>query len=84
MKCTVNSFLDETFGGRCCCNCRWQRPIAGHPWNKKVGLNGSVTTTVGYGCTVPDMTHIVFFDIEHSLCEMHEWKEHEEGQSTEG
>ena len=60
--------------GRCCCNCKWQRPVSGHPWNKG-DMQGSVLTVKGWGCTVPDMPMITFLDIEHSMCEMHEWRE---------
>jgi len=61
--------------GRCCCNCEWQRPISGHPWNKNPAFNGRVTTTIAWGCTVPDMTNITLKEFEHGLCEMHEFKE---------
>lgn len=59
--------------GSCCCNCRYQRPISGHPWNKRMGhpLQGSVADIIGWGCTVPDMPAITFFEFEHGMCEMH-------------
>ena len=59
--------------GRCCCNCEWQRPISGHPWNKGE-MQGSVLTVKGWGCTVPEMPMITFLETEHSMCEMHEWR----------
>ena len=64
---------DGNRNGRCCCNCRYQRPISGHPWNKNSLTKGSITSIIGYGCTVPDMPAIVFFDKEHGMCEMHEY-----------
>lgn len=61
---------DGNSTGRCCCNCRWQRPIVGHPWNKR-RIKQSISDRIGYGCTVPDMPSIVFFDSKHGMCEMH-------------
>lgn len=58
--------------GRCCCNCRWQRPISGHPWNKNPSFRGSVSTPIAWGCTVPDMPLITLSEREHSICEMWE------------
>ena len=62
--------------GRCCCNCKWQRPISAHPWNKKYGppLEGSIMNVVGWGCTVPEFSKITFFEFEHGMCEVHDWK----------
>lgn len=61
--------------GRCCCNCRWQRPISGHPWNRVHLVRTPIDQVIGWGCTVPDMPNITFFESEHGVCEMHEWKE---------
>ena len=61
--------------GRCCCNCRYQRPIVGHPWNKTSLTRTSISHKIGYGCNAPEMETIVFFDFEHSMCEMHEFKD---------
>jgi hypothetical protein len=60
--------------GRCCCNCKWQRPISAHPWNNNELIKGSITKIIGWGCTVPDMPSITFSEKEHSMCEMHTWK----------
>lgn len=69
------SILNEVEkSGRCCCNCRWQRSISGHPWNKNELTKGPITSIIGYGCAVPDMPNIVFFEKSHGMCELHEWK----------
>jgi hypothetical protein len=65
---------DVNKAGRCCCNCRFQKPIVCHPWNKNELTNGPISRTIGYGCNAPEMERIVFFDFEHSMCEMHEFK----------
>jgi hypothetical protein len=59
--------------GRCCCNCKYQRTISGHPWNQEPH-NGPLSVIIGYGCTVPDMPHITFFDKQHGICEMHDYR----------
>lgn len=56
--------------GSCCCNCRHQRPISAHPWNKNDLTRGPITKTIGWGCCVPDMPTITFSEVEHSMCEM--------------
>ena len=56
--------------GCCCCSCRYQRPIAGHPWNTQPLTKGSVTSIIGFGCTVMD-GNIIFFDKPHGMCEMY-------------
>ena len=66
---------DGNSAGRCCCNCKWQRYIVQHPWNKHPWSKGKITQAIGYGCTVPDMPSVVFFDDKHSMCEMHDWRE---------
>ena len=61
--------------GRCCCNCRYQVEIMSHPWNQMVGgrMKGPVTKVAGYGCMGIDPKKIIFFEREHSMCELHEW-----------
>jgi hypothetical protein len=50
-----------------------------HPWNIMVGgrMKGPISTVAGYGCTVmvEDGGNIIFFEEEHSMCEMHSFKE---------
>ena len=60
--------------GQCCCNCRWSRPIAGHPWNKVPAFHGRISTVIAWGCTVPELPNITLTEHEHSMCEMHERK----------
>ncbi len=60
--------------GSCCCNCKWQRPIGAHPWNKDAAFQGRISKVIGWGCTVPDMKNITFSDREHSICEVWEKK----------
>jgi len=39
-------------------------------------MKGPVTITAGWGCAAPDFDNkIIFFEDEHSVCEMHEWKD---------
>ena len=66
---------DGNSSGRCCCNCKWQKYIVQHPWNKHSWSKGSIRQAMGYGCTVPDMPSVVFFDNKHGMCEMHDWRE---------
>ena len=65
---------DGNSSGRCCCNCKYQRPVVKHPWNKQTWAKGSITESIGWGCTVPEMPSVVLLEIEHSMCELHEWK----------
>lgn len=60
--------------GKCCCNCRYQKPIVAHPWNKAELIKGSISKVIGYGCNAPEMEATVFFDREHGMCEMHDYK----------
>lgn len=62
---------DGNIKGECCCSCRFQRPITGHPWNRNALTKGSIKRIIGYGCTVPDMPAITFFDSKHGMCEMY-------------
>jgi hypothetical protein len=66
---------DGNSSGSCCCNCKYHRAIVGHPWNKSLATKSSITTVIGYGCTVPDMPAIVFFEKGHGMCEMHKRRE---------
>ena len=61
--------------GRCCCNCRYQTPIVCHPWNKNELTRGPISRIIGYGCNAPEMERTVFFDSNHGMCEMHEFKD---------
>jgi len=65
---------DGNTAGRCCCSCKYQKPIVGHPWNKNELTKGSITATIGYGCNAPDLGATVFYEFEHSMCELHEFK----------
>lgn len=66
---------DGNSSGRCCCNCRYQKYIVGHPWNKNSWSKGSITQAIGYGCLAPEMRSVIFFDNQHGMCEMHDWRE---------
>jgi hypothetical protein len=55
--------------GQCCCNCLHQRPIVGHPGNKRELTKRPFSAIIGYGCTMPEIERIVFFDGEHGMCE---------------
>lgn len=66
------SAADGNWSGRCCCNCKWQRPISGHPWNKVPSFNSRVSSVIAWGCTVPDMPNIVLSERGHGMCETHE------------
>lgn len=70
----------KNWESRCCCNCKNQSVISKHPWNCGDG-KGSILDVMGYGCGLPDFEkdkkgrkNIVFFDKEHGMCEMHEFK----------
>lgn len=70
---------DGNHSGECCCNCEYQRPITGHPWNKTALVKGRMIDTVGYGCCHPEFfPHITFFENKHGMCEVWEenkWRE---------
>lgn len=63
--------------GKCCCNCKFQVTICGHPW-----VTGtSVTTPTGlYACAVQLLTDGSSRNVSasdgHGLCEM--WEEYKE------
>ena len=57
----------------CCCNCKNQVKIKGHPWNQD-DMKAPISTVVGYGCQDPlkDMGRdIIFMDRQHGMCELH-------------
>lgn len=66
---------DGNTQGHCCCSCRFLRPISSHPWNKKPLTKGPITNIIGYGCTVPDMPNVTFFDTGHGMCELYTSKD---------
>lgn len=58
----------------CCCNCKNQVAIHGHPWNEG-DMKASIQTVVGYGCkgTVDGNDNkIIFMNRKHGFCEMHQ------------
>ena len=71
---------DGNSSGRCCCNCEYQFEVMRHPWNKLSGgrMLGPVTMNAGWGCYAVgaemDEKKIIFYEDEHSVCEMHKWK----------
>ena len=66
---------DGNTAGRCCCSCRYQKPIVAHPWNKNGLTKGPITSIIGYGCNAPEIDRTVFFEWKHGMCEMHEFKD---------
>jgi len=74
-KCFIGWEESANAKGRCCCNCKFQRAVSAHPWNRNEAFKGSVTKLIGWGCTVPDMDSIILFEQEHSMCEMHIFKQ---------
>ncbi len=69
---------EDNLSGDCCCNCVWQMPITGHPWNKNPAFKGSVTDKIGFGCCPPDLFPIItFFESPHGMCECHSRKKYE-------
>ena len=66
---------DGNTAGRCCCSCRYQKPIVAHPWNRNELTKGSISRTIGYGCNPPELESTVFYEFQHSMCEMHEFKD---------
>ena len=80
-ECYIGWSKEYNSQGRCCCNCEYQVEIMRHPWNQMVGgrMKGPVTVNAGWGCSaLDDDLHekkIVFFEEEHSMCEMHNWKQ---------
>lgn len=73
-KCFIGYAEEFNHTGRCCCNCRYQRPISGHPWNTNSAYKSRVSDTIGWGCTVPDMPKITFSEKEHGMCKMHQFR----------
>lgn len=37
-------------------------------------MRGPITEIAGWGCAMPELSGIVFYEFEHSMCEMHERK----------
>ena len=74
MKCHIVDHSWNNIKGMCCCNCQFQIPITGHPWNTNEFVKGSCSEIIGYGCMLPEMKRITFMEAEHSLCECHEFK----------
>jgi hypothetical protein len=62
---------DGNAAGRCCCNCRYQKKIVGHPWNNRELTKGPISSIIGWGCNAPEMERIIMFDTKHGMCEMH-------------
>lgn len=58
--------------GDCCCNCKWQRKIMKHPWNKIELFKGSIMSQIAWGCTTPELDDIYLSECEHGMCEMHQ------------
>lgn len=63
----------------CCCTCKYQRKIMGHPWVGRT-KSGVIFT---YGCAARETdtdpegkTHIVL-NHEHGMCEMHTEKDNQ-------
>ena len=68
----------EEWNGMCCCNCRYMQQVNKHPWNKGDG-KGSISEKMGNVCTAGPVTEdqsmkYIFFDADHGMCEMHEFK----------
>lgn len=55
--------------GQCCCNCKWQKPVSLHPWNKPP-FKGSIMDTFGFVCFVPDLKNAIFSDRKHGMCKV--------------
>jgi hypothetical protein len=80
---------DGNNSGRCCCNCQYQIEIMRHPWNSRVGgrMKGPISENAGWGCMMPDFTDgstakAIFFEREHSVCEMHAWKKVKQNENV--
>lgn len=62
------------YKGRCCCNCKYQKRVMKHPWNKGCA-KGAISELMGYACGSPlyeGSGNVIFFDRKHGMCEMHE------------
>lgn len=71
-----------SYQGSCCCNCKYQIEVMKHPWNKG-GARGRITEQLGWVCSNPldvEDGRVIFFDREHSMCELHTPKDDEEKQ----
>ena len=75
VDCCLKKF-DGKWG--CCCKCKHQEKISKHPWNKEEFSKGSISESIGWGCTVAMMMDdtdddcsypkITFSDTEHGTC----------------
>lgn len=63
---------NHNWDGRCCCNCKFQQTLVGHPWNKTFG-KGRVTQALAYACTMPEFFPSI------TIMEANEWVEGEDG-----
>lgn len=64
--------IEDNYDGCCCCNCIYQQPINGHPWNKNTLVKTMISQVVGWGCNPPDLNpNITFFETPHGMCEMY-------------
>lgn len=58
--------------GKCCCNCKHQVRIVGHPFNKTQIFNGPINKVVILGCAVEiENRRVVAIEQKHGICEMH-------------
>lgn len=61
--------------GSCCCNCKHQKKLMCHPWNKGFG-EGSISKQCGWVCDVmyedeSNKGEYIFYSFEHGMCELH-------------
>lgn len=64
--------IERNVDGCCCCNCIYQRPIVGHPWNANVLTKRPMSQIIGWACASPDFyPFITFFDGSHGMCELY-------------
>lgn len=75
-KCDHNKEIDN--GGRCCCNCKYHIEDFTHccTTTKKEGETGCICGAhKGWICMPPETDQAYSGWKEHSLCEMHEFKD---------
>lgn len=68
----------EGYNGDCCCICEYWIKINKHPWNVNQIAKGSISKTMGHGCTaqfsyaeIEKTEKIIYFsDREHGCCEL--------------
>jgi hypothetical protein len=60
-----------------CSNCKYQKGIFKHPWNKQEWAKGDCNELIAYGCSIEDITDrngaIVLMESDTGRCEMHEF-----------